>query len=110
MLKFKLLKKSLLVTAVGAAFLALTACSSTGTGAPTVAGTAGTVTVAVILAKSIGAALNESLVKAFTTDGLPVTPETLGGLSSVANKVAATTFTVSVAILQLVGFSNSQIL
>ncbi len=35
MLKFKLLKKSLLVTAVSAVFLALTACSSTGTGAST---------------------------------------------------------------------------
>ena len=35
MLKFELLKKSLLVTAVSAVFFTLTACSSTGTGAST---------------------------------------------------------------------------
>jgi len=35
MLKFNVLKKSLLVISVGAAFLTLTACSSTGTGAST---------------------------------------------------------------------------
>ena len=81
--------------------------SRAGTGAPTVAGTAGVLTVAATLAKSTAAPLNESLLKALINVGLPVAPFTLSGLSFVATNGAATTFTVSVAILQLVGFRIS---
>ena len=81
--------------------------SSAGTGAPSVAGTAGVVMVAVTLVKSTGAVLNVSLVKALTNAGLPVAPFTFGGLSLVATKGAAITLTVSVAVLQLVGFRIS---
>ena len=83
--------------------------SSTGTLAPAVAGVADVRTVALMAANVTGAPFSVSLVKALTTEALPVAPLVAACVSSVATIAAAETGTVTVAVEQLVGFSFSQI-
>ena len=82
---------------------------SAGTGPPPI-DVAGVVTEVFTFAGTTVTPFNMSLVSAFTTDGLPVAPFTLGGVSLVATISAAFTTTVAVAVEQFSGFRFSQIL
>ena len=73
-------------------------------------GVAGVVTVVFTLAGVTATPFSVSLVRAFRTDGLPVAPFTLAGVSLVATIEAASTTTVAIAVEQFSGFSFSQIL